>query len=266
MFSMITEIFRLTWHLLCVKPHDSAANKFEQEDLADEKLREIIVEDLTDIKWKLDCLSREDLDASYSFLKEGVIFLNLALDELNEDQKASEGPADKAIRVMNDTTSGILNVLSLPQAFQRLQISADKRFASAQDCFKISHEKATYAFINQSLSTKDRIIACKLRVTARILESGLENPAAAIDDCLLSLKDLHDLPAIQKMFAVFLKGGLKSWLKKTERLKNIMSVLSLNRVLFDFALKYSKTYADPSTWPAIKLADRTFHPIQHACT
>jgi hypothetical protein len=262
MSSIITGILRSTVGLLCDKARDSAANKLKDGDLADEKLREIIVKDLTDIKSKLDSLSLKDLDSSYSFLKEGVRLLNHALDESNEDQKASDGPTDEATRVMNDTASGILNAaLSLPQAIQRLKISSDKRFVSAQDCFKASRERATDAFNNKSLSIKDRIMACKLRVAARILESGLEDPKAATTACLLSLEELHGLPAIQEMFAVFLKGGLKSKLKKTERLENIMSVLFINHALYDFASKYSSKSANPFTWPGIKLKDGTFHPI-----
>ena len=262
MSSIITGILRSTVGLLCDKARDSAANKLKDGDLADQKLREIIVKDLTDIKSKLDSLALKDLDSSYSFLKEGVRLLNHALDKSNEDQKASEGPAGEATRVMNDTASGILNAaLSLPQAIQQLKISSDKRFVSAQDCFKASREAATHAFNNKSLSIKDRIMACKLRVAARILESGLEDPEAATTACLLSLEELHGLPAIQEMFAVFLKGGLKSKLKKTERLENIMSVLFINHALYDFASKYSSKSANPFTWPGIKLKDRTFHPI-----
>ncbi len=266
MSSIITAILRSTVGLLCDKARDSAANKLKDGDLADEKLREIIVKDLTDIKSKLDCLSLKDLDASYSFLKEGVRLLNLALDKLNKDQKASEGSAcgsaDEATRVMNDTASGILNTaLSLPQAIQELKISTDKRFISAQDCFRKSHEAATYAFNNKSLSIKDRIMACKLRVAARILELGLEDPEAATTACLLSLEELHGLPTIQEMFVVSLKGGLKSMLKKAERLENIKSVLGINHALCDFASKYSSKPHYLFTWPAIELKDRTFHPI-----
>ena len=71
MSSIITAILRSTVGLLCDKARDSAANKLKNRDVADEKLREIIVKDLTDIKSKLDCLSLKDLDSSYSFLKEG---------------------------------------------------------------------------------------------------------------------------------------------------------------------------------------------------
>ena len=237
---IITAILRSTVGLLCDKARDSAADKFKDGDLADEKLREIIVKDLTDIKSKLDCLSLKDLDASYSFLKEGVRLLNLALDKSNEDQKASEGSADEATRVMNDTAFGILNTaLSLPQAIQKLTISCDGPFVSAKDRFKASRERATDAFNNKSLSIKDRIMACKLRVAATILELGLEDPEAATTACLLSLQELHGLPAIQEMFAVLLKGGMKSKFKKAERLENIKSVLFINHTLYDFVFKYS---------------------------
>ncbi len=265
MSSILTAILRSSVGLLFDKARDSAANKLKDGDLADEKLREIIVKDLTDIKSKLDCLSFKDLDASYSFLKEGVELLNLALDKSNKDQKASEGSANEATKVMNDTASGILNAaLSLPQAIQKLKIPCDGRFVSAKDRFKASRETATHAFKNQSLSIKDRIMACKLRVAATILELGLEDPEAATVACLLALKELHVLPAIQEMFAVFLKGGLKSMLKKAERLENIKSVLFINHALYDFAFKYSSKLRYLFTWPEIELKDRTFRPILNA--
>ena len=265
MSSIITAVLSSTVGLLCEKARDSAANKLKDGDLADEKLREIIVQDLTDIKSKLDCLSLKDLDSSYSFLKEGVTFLNAALDKSSDGQKSIEGPSNEATRVVNNSTSGVLNaVLSLPRAIERLKISSEERFVSAKDCFKASRESATHAFNNKSLSIKDRIIACKLRVAARILESGLDDSDAATTACLLSLRELHDLPAIQEMFAVFCKGGLKSMLKKAERLENTKSVLSMNYALYEFASKYCSESPIPLAWPGIKLTGRTFHPIINA--
>ena len=260
MSSIITAILSSTVGLLCGKARDSAADKLKDGDLTDETMRKMVVKDLTDIKSKIDCLSLKDLDASFSFLKEGVDLFNLALDQSNEDQKA-----DEATGITNDTASGGLNAaLSLPQQIQGLKISSNKRFISAQDCFKASREAATHAFNNKSLSIKDRIIACKLRVAARILELGLEDPEAAITTCLSSLKELHKLPAIQEMFSVFLKGGLKSKIKKSERLENVMSVLFINHALYDFALKYSSKSRYLFAWPGIELRERTFYPILHA--
>ena len=266
MSSIITAILRSTVGLLCDKARDSAANKLKDGDLADKMLREIIVKDLTDIKSKLDCLSLKDLDSSFSFLKEGVRWLNLALDESSKDQEAIEGPLNEATIVVNDSASGVLNaVLSLSQAVERLKILSEERFVSAKDCFKASRERATDAFNNKSLSIKDRIMACKLRVAARILESGLDDPDAATAACLLALEELHRLPAIQEMFSVFIKGGLKSMLKKAERLENIMSVLSINHVLYDFASKYcTKSPIPLLAWPGIELTERTFHPLLNA--
>ena len=265
MSSIITAILKSTVGLLFDKARDNAASKLKDGDLTDEKLREIIVKDLSDIKSKLDCLSLKDLDASYSFLQEGVELLNLALDKLNEDQKVSESSADEATRIVNNTASGILNAaLSLPQAIQKLRISSDDRFVSAKDRFKASREQATIAFNNKSLSIKDRIMACKLRVAATILESGFGDPEAATTACLLSLKELHGLPTIQEIFAVFLKGGLKSMFKKAGRLEIVMSVLFLNHALYDFASKYSSKSTNIFTWRGIQLKDRTFHPILNA--
>ena len=265
MSSIITAILRSTVGLLCDKARDSAANRLKDGDLADEKLREIILKDLTDIKSKLDCLSLKDLDSSFSLFKEGVRLLNIALNKSSKDEKASEGPSNEATSVMNASASGVLNaVLSLPQAVEKLKISSEERFVSAKDCFKASRERATDAFNNKSLSIKDRIMACKLRVVARILESGLDDPDAATAACLLSLEELHGLPAIQEMFSVFIKGGLKSMLKKAERLENIMSVLSINHALYDFASRYCSESQNPFTWPVIELTGRTFHPILNA--
>ena len=266
MSSIITAVVSSTVGFLCGKARDSAANILKDGDLTDEKLREIIVKDLTDIKSKLDCLSLKDLDSSYSFLEEGVRSLNIALDKTNKEEKASESPLNEATRVVNDSASGVLNaVLSLPQATKRLRISSEERFVSAKDCFKASRESATHAFNNKSLSIKDRIMACKLRVVATILESGLDDPDSATTACLLSLVELHGLPAIQEMFAVFCEGGLKSMVEiKAERLENIMSVLSINHALYDFALKYCSEFHDLFTWPIIEFKYSIFHPILHA--
>ena len=265
MSSIITAILSSTVGLLCDKARDSAADKLKDGDLTDETIRKMVVKDLTDIKTKLDSLSLKDLKASYSFLKEGVELLNLTLDQSTEDQKASEGSADETKGVINCTASGVLNAaLSLPHEIQRLKISSDKGFVSAQDCFKASRERATDAFNNESLSIKDRIMACKLRVAARVLELGLEHPEAAITACQLSLEELHSLPAIQEMFAVFLKGGLKSRLNKSERLENMMSVLFINHALYDFATKYSSKSRNLLTWPGIESKARPFHPILNA--
>jgi hypothetical protein len=72
----------------------------------------------------------------------------------------------------------------------------------AKESFKESKRLATEAFNNVALSTEDRLMASKLRIAGRILE-GLDDPDVAVKDCLLYMKELHDLPAVQAMFSVW---------------------------------------------------------------
>ena len=258
---------RQQWVIVAGKVYDVLTNKLKDGDLTNEKLREVIVKDLNDIKSKLDCLSLKDLDASCSFLKERVRLLNFTFDLWNKNRKTSERSADKGTpRVLNDSASGILKAaLTLLQTIQRLKISSKKRFVSAQNCFKASRERASDAFNNKSLSIKNRIMACKLRVAARILELGLEHLEAAVTACLLSLEELHGLPAIQGIFTVFFEGGLKSMINKSERLQNMMSILFINRALYHFATKYSSKSRFPKlAFPGVEFKARLFHQILNA--
>ncbi|CAB3991614.1 Hypothetical predicted protein [Paramuricea clavata] len=245
------------------KVRDCASNKLKDGDLTNEELRQVLLRDLKEINTKLDSLSLKDLYASRSFLKEGLSVLIIALGQPSEDQETHEGP-DEATAISTDSASSSLNeVLTLPQAIQKLQITSEKRLEEAKKSFQKARERAIDAFNNKSLSIKDRIVACKIRVAARIFESGLEDPETAVTTCLLALEELHGLPAIQDMFKVFLNGGMRSWRNKAERLENIMSVLFINDALFHFAAKCSSKYPNVFTWPGIELEDRAFHPILH---
>ena len=75
------QYFKMNSGFVVNKCRDFAAEKLKDGDTTDQKFREIIVRDLNDIKTTLDCLSRKDLLSSYSFLKEGVLLLNLALGQ-----------------------------------------------------------------------------------------------------------------------------------------------------------------------------------------
>ena len=76
MSSFVTSILSLTLGLLWNKARDTIAAKLKDVDATDAKIRKIIVRELDDIKTKLDGLSRKDLLSSYSFLQEGIDFLN----------------------------------------------------------------------------------------------------------------------------------------------------------------------------------------------
>ena len=97
MSSIITSIISSSLGLVLNKARHTAADKLKQRgDVTDEQLRNAIVDDLNDIKTKIDGLARQDLLASYSFLKEGIISLNVTLDEARDEQiSKDEANADQ---------------------------------------------------------------------------------------------------------------------------------------------------------------------------
>ena len=247
------------------KCRDFAAEKLKDGDTTDQKFREIIVRDLNDIKTTLDCLSRKDLLSSYNFLKEGVLLLNLVLDQSpcehttisEQDELNREETTDSA----NHGECDILNeALSLAHITKLLNFISDKNFKSAKDLFKAVREKATEAFWNESLNVKERIMACKLRVVARILEC-LENPNTAVTGCALFLEELHSLSSVRETFSVYLSGRLKSLWNKAERFENVKSVVLTNYVIFEFAATFASVYPDINNWPTIELPERHFNPV-----
>ena len=263
MSSVITGILSSTAGLLWNKAPDKTATKLQGGDVTDKKIRDLVVREMNDMKIKLHGLSRrEDLLSSYSFLQEGVEVLNVALNKLNIDEKASPNETKDDGGEISQSTVGsdVSNdVLKLSYAVGKIKLDSDKEFESAKKRFKDAREKATEAFCNEALSIKDRIFAAKLQIVSHVLEC-LDSPENAIAGCLLLLKRLHALPALQEIFKVYINGGVRSYLSKHERVENVKSVMMLNCVLFQCVLKLSSSNLALS-WPTIELADRSFHPI-----
>jgi hypothetical protein len=249
--------------LLWNKARDSTAAKLKDGDVTDAKIREIVVRDLNDIKTKLDGLSRKDLLSSYNFLQEGVDFLNVSL---KLDQKAlvnkTQDDRGETSTMPSCDQSGILSeAIELPQAMAKLKCNSNEKYESAKERFKDARKRATDAFSTETLVLKDKIFAAKLRIVSEILEC-LDHPENAIIGCLSFLKKFHSLPAIQEIFSVYLNGGIKSMVNKSERVENVKSVMLINYVLFQYVLKFSSKYSfDLHVSMPIELPDRSFSPI-----
>ncbi|XP_028406256.1 uncharacterized protein LOC114528743 [Dendronephthya gigantea] len=264
MSSIVTGILSSTVGLLWNKVRDSTADKFKDGDVTDAEIRKIVVRELNDIKSKIDGLSRSTLLASYNFLKEGVELLSVSLHKSNPEQKASE-TQDEPGEPSSVIQSGILNqAIELPRALEKLKINSDREFETARERFKDARKTATTAFCNEAFSIEDRIFAAKLRIVSEILEH-VDSPETAITGCLTFLETLHSLPAIQEIFSVYLNGGIKSLLNKTQRVENVKSVMLINYVLFQYVWKFSSKYSFevPACMPTIELPDRSFHPIRN---
>ena len=243
MSSIVTSILSSTVGLLWNKARDSTAAKLKDGDVTDEKIREIVVRDLNDIKTKLDGLSRKDLLSSYNFLQEGVDFLNVSLQKSKLDQKAltneTQDDRGETSTMPSCGQSGILSeAIELSQAMGKLKCNSDKEYESAKERFKDARKRATDAFSTETLVLKDRIFPAKLRIVSEMLEC-LYYPETAITGCLSFLKKFHSLHAIQEIFSVYLNGGIKSMLNKSERVENVKSVMLINDVLFQHASKFS---------------------------
>ena len=269
-FSIIAKLISSTLGLVLNKARSSAAEKLKDGDTTNEKLRDVIIEDLDDIKTKIDALSRKDLRSSYCFLKEGVVTLNLTLDEAKDEQITTGEPNDapnegSETTATNGSESGILNdAIALSRAIQKLNntSSVNGRLVSAKERFKAALEEATRAFCNEALSLPDRIMAAKLRVVSKILEC-LQDTKAAAAGCMLFLEELHNLPGIGETFITYFKGGMRSKFYKDSRLENVKSVLSLNFAILEFAAKFSIKLPNMKNWPRIHLSARNkaIHPL-----
>ena len=263
MTSIVTSILSSTLGLLWNKARDATAENLKDGDVADAKIRKIVVRELNDIKTKLDGLVRKDLLISYTYLKEGVRLLNDSLDKSKDEQKAvmNEDKRDSSVTSSTMPSGGnILNdVLQLSQAMGRLKIESNQS-GMAEERFKDARKQATHAFCDEALSIQDRIFATKLRVVAQILEC-LERPDTAVTSCVFFLEELHNLPAVREIFSVYLGGGVKSIIGKTERVEDVKSIMMINYVLYQFVQKFSSQNYGEFNWPIIQLNDRNFNPI-----
>ncbi|CAB3991605.1 Hypothetical predicted protein [Paramuricea clavata] len=265
MSSIVTSILSSTVGLLWNKARDSTAAKLKDGGVTNEKIREIVVRDLNDIKTKLDGLSRKDLLSSYNFLREGVDFLNVSLQNSKLDQKAlaneTQDDRGETSTMPSCDQSGILSeAIELSQAMGKLKCNSDDEYESAKERFKDARKRATDAFSTETLVLKDMIFAAKLRIVSEMLEC-LDRPETAITGCLSFLKKFHSLPAIQEIFSVYLNGGIKSMLNKSERVENVKSVMLINYVLFQYASKFKCSFDLLVSMPSIELPDRSFSPM-----
>ncbi|XP_046842517.1 uncharacterized protein LOC124436599 isoform X1 [Xenia sp. Carnegie-2017] len=236
------------------KARDAAAERLENGDVVNERFREFIKRDLHEIQTKLDNLSKIDLCSSLNYLEEGFLLLFNCIDEVESDrecEKASNNHKSQA------TCTAITTRYDLSRAIQH-----SKDFKMAKKRFEDSRKKATDVFNNKNLSLEDRIYAVFVKIMAQIFECP-ENRKNLIDLCLSYIKKLHQLKGVQEMFSVFIGGGIRAKLKKSQRMENMKSVILLNHHLYKFIARINKNHDHLTTWPSIDLGDgKNFNPIQ----
>ena len=94
MSSIVTLVFNTTIGWLVNKGRDMTAERLKEGDVADQKIRDLIVREVEDIKSKLDGLSRKDLLAAVDSFKTGIRYFFEAFD-VRPSSQASVGIADE---------------------------------------------------------------------------------------------------------------------------------------------------------------------------
>ncbi len=282
MSAIVNGVINSTIGILCSKLRDYTAERLNDSDVNEEKCRQIVVRELDDIKSKLDGLSRKDLLASLSFFKEGVTRLYISLETFDEscDQPGtSQGNIEDQYEVKGATATRVEQfpvtqaerdvlecAIELSEIIGNLKIASKERYKLAKKSFEEARKLATEAFNNVALRTEDRLMASKLRIASRILE-GLEDLEAAVRDCLLYLKELQDLPAVQAMFAVWrdsdkgITSRLRARFNQGKRHVNIESIRMINALLIDLAMKFTNMKMGLFNWPTIMIGKAFYHPL-----
>ena len=248
--------------LVVDKARSVTANSLSDGDLTDEKMREVIISNIDDIKSSIRGLSRQHLNSSLSFLKEGISRMGLAVQDTSTStqnvQTAITHAAEEFVTGASASTSQQTQPRSADEilSLSSLQIVSQERWVGAKESFKMSRQQATIAFGNTALSIEDRIMASKLRIASSILEKFLDDPEVGAQDCLLYLQELHDLPAIRETFTVHRDGGFKSYFKTTKRSEIVESLTAINGIVFDFIGNFTEMiFSRPFKWPVIQLTN-----------
>ena len=230
MSSLITAVFKATIGLLVNKGRDKQAEKLNEGDVTDQKLRGLIVREIDEIKSKLDGLARKDLLASISLFKEGIVLLYEVFEiaRPSSEHRALTAAATACVEQFDFAKEmRKLELSALDESAMRKLVRAKKRFEEAR-------LEAIKAFSNEALELPDRLLAMQYRLMATILET-VDYPSDALAACRVCLDELHQVPAVKEYFKVELEEGLRlrARFNKDERRQIIFSVCHANRVIYD---------------------------------
>ena len=281
MSSIVTSVFNATIGWLVNKGRDVTAERLKEGDVADQKIRDLIVREVEDIKLKLDGLSRKDLLTAVDSFKTGIRYFFEAFD-VKPSSQANVG-----------ITDGNLSEHDLEEAMKAVSVAAEIRkleemdfnetvknnFFQAKKRFEMAREKATEASNNEALKIFDRITAIRYRVMATVLESVVEtvgttgdmSPSSlkialknALPECEECLQKLHSLPAVQDNFKVELDKAVlnvRGRYGKDERRMIISTVCQVNRAIYNATQAVGRDL-HVLVWPSVDTGEDKVDPLR----
>ena len=283
MSSLVTTVFNSSIGWLVNKGREVTAEKLKQGDVTDQKIRDLIVREVEDIKSKLDGLSRQDLLAAVDSFETGIRYLFKALD-VKPIGQVSDATAETKVKIAAEN----IDELSLANAVKaKVSAAAEMReksenidfdettkitFSHAEKRFQMAREMATKAFNNEALKFFDRITAIRYRIIATMLESVVERAGTigdlssssvkialenALPECYQCLQILHSAPVVQSCFKVKMEKGILNFrglFGTVERREIISSVCQINRAIYNATQEVGKE-AHAWVWPTIDIGE-----------
>ena len=279
MSSIVTSVFNATIGWLVNKGRDVTAERLKEGDVADQKIRDLIVREVEDIKLKLDGLSRKDLLAAVDSFKTGIRYFFEAFD-VRPSSQASVGIADE--NLSEHDLEEAMKTVSVAAEMRKLEEmgfneTVKNNFLQAKKRFEMAREKATEASNNEALKIFDRITAIRYRVMATVLESVVEtvgttgdmSPSSlkialknALPDCEECLQKLHSLPAVQDNFKMELDKAVlnvRGRYGKDDRRKIISTVCQVNRAIYNATRAVGR---DALVWPLVDTGEDKVDPLR----
>ena len=280
MSSIVTTVFNSSIGWLVNKGRNIVAEKLKEGDVTDQKIRDLIVGDVEDIKSKLDGLSRQDLLAAVDFFETGIRYLFEAL-HVKPIGQVSDATAETKVKIAAEN----IDELSLANTVKaKVSAAAEMReksenidfdettkltFFEAEKRFQLAREMATKAFNNEALKIFDRITAIRYRIMATMLGSVAKTAGTigdfssssvkialknALPECNQCLQKLHSVPVVQSYFEVQMteKGilNLRGLFGTDERREIISSVCQVNRAIYNVTQEVGKE-AHAWVWPCV---------------
>ena len=223
------------------KAKQKALKALENQDATGEALRKLLENELDEFKRLVKGSAESVLYSGVDFLHQGIMKLNRVILQAPVDggtTASTDQDAHTTQRKVGDceTDCGPIATAAIKDIklfLASLDEDAKNLLSDAKDRFRLAREKATVAFNNKELSTDQRILALKTRLMATVLEC-VDRPHHALDDCKDCVKQLHEMPSVQKYFEAQLFGGLGARFKKEKREKIILAVCEINYTAFRF--------------------------------
>ena len=279
MSSIVTSVFNATIGWLVNKGRDVTAERLKEGDVADQKIRDLIVREVEDIKSKLEGLSRKDLLTAVDSFQTGIRYFFEAFD-VKPSSQANVGITDE--NLSEHDLEEAMKAVSVAAEMRKLEEmdfneTVKNNFFQAKKRFEMAREKATEASNNEALKIFDRITAIRCRVMATVLESVVEtvgttgdmSPSSlktalknALPECEECLQKLHSLPAVQDNFKVELDEAIlnvRGRFGKDERRKIISTVCQINRAIYNATRAVGR---DALVWPLVDTGEDKVDPLR----